>query len=177
MGVVSKAKFDARRVANKNAPRTGRTMSSNVATSNVDDFLVNFPIQLRQRVLTKGVRKAGKTVVTASRQKVTRSKDTGTRKGWSKKVQAQRAAATQDLWKSIATKIKQYNHVVYGAVGPRRPWGNHGWIYEHGATIYLWGKEAFSLRGRPFLRPAAMETKPKQQAAIIDTLKTEWQKV
>ena len=72
---------------------------------------------------------------------------------------------------------RRFGSTILGMVGPRRPEGNLAWIYEHGGTIYLWGKATYQLKGKPFLRPAAKETSAQQDAAIIGTLKNEWQNV
>ena len=174
MGVVQKAKQDAARVANgkSSSVRAGVTVTG----SDVQDFLKQFPIQLRLKVLSKGIRKGLIVVRNNAKPRIRESRETGTREKWSKAVKAKRADEIKNLKNSIGYLLRQYDHVVYGVVGPRGNAGSHGWIYEHGASIYLWGKRRYQLKGTPFLRPAADATLTQQREAVVGTLKKEWTK-
>lgn len=184
MGVVAKARADATRVARGKPRRSGRALTSQVTASDTEDFLKQFPIQLRERVLQKGIRKAAAVVRTGARSNLNRSKQTGTRAEWSQKVQAQREGKA-DLWKSISTALRKYGSTILGIVGARHAsanskWGgNHAHLVEFGGVYPRWGdghRPSFQPPD-PFMRTAAKETRPQQQAAIENTAKNEWDKV
>lgn len=141
--------------------------------------LLKFPIELRKKVLTKAVRASGAPVRSAARShlKRHRSKDTGTRDKWSNKTKQARSYRKQDLYQSIAIKVKTYGSKVVAIIGARRPDGAHAHLLEYGGRRIMWGGNEYTAEPQPFLRPAADETKPQQRAAMIRKISKEWDKL
>ena len=178
MSVVGAAKSEAERLRRRKSKRVGGV---NVEATNIGKFLKQFPIELRHKVLTKGVRKATAVVRTAARQKVASivSKEPGTRAQQSAEVKKKREGV-KTLKQSVGNKVKQYNSIVYGTVGARygRGWGGSlSHLLEYGGVFPRWGKTRTYQPPRPFMRPASQQTLQQQKDAVVGTLKKEWTKV
>ena len=193
MGLVTKAATDAARNKNLKPPKVRRAVGANyAATKSTDTLLGKFPIEMREKVLKQAVRAASRQVANKTKKELNktgpktggkpnptigRSIKTGTAKKWSRKVLMKRAGNKWDMYQATGVKVKAYRNSVLGMTGFRNRMGSQAWILEHGATIKLWGKGSYRLRGRSFLGKAGRDTLPKQRAAMINKIRTQWKKI
>ena len=77
----------------------------------------------------------------------------------------------------MMTRYHRYNNTksTVGITGPAWRVAAQGHVLEFGSKHRAWGKPSSPLPPRPFLRPAAQQTRKSQQSKIISTMK-KWQK-
>jgi HK97 gp10 family phage protein len=77
----------------------------------------------------------------------------------------------------MMTKYKKYKRgkTWVGVTGPAHRVAAQAHILEFGARHFAWGKPSAPLPPRPFLRPAAQQTRSEQRSKIIKVMKR-WQK-
>lgn len=169
-----------RRLTRKSAKR-GLSFAMTPATRKMFKEL---PVELRLKVL-KAATRAGGTVVAKQAAALARphqSKRTGTAKLQSSKIRNQRANNPKNLSQSLRTKVKVYRNAVLCMVGPERPWGNIGNVFEYGGMIPRWNKDGGRTdrtrqRPRPFMRAAVDMTRHQQKRAFVLAVKAKWKKL
>jgi HK97 gp10 family phage protein len=74
---------------------------------------------------------------------------------------------------TIGTVVRTYSKAIVVVVGPQHPAGAHGHLVEFGHEKVLWGVRmpGETVAAKPFMRPAADETRSEQESAIIGHLK------
>lgn len=136
--------------------------------------------ETRNRAFAGGLRKAGGVVVKRAKELVPKPGYPGDKQG------------LKPLMDTLATIVKQYATTFVAISGPQRPAGAHGHLVEGGTKQHglragvargkATGKKAIAANGviygqrvrhpgatpRPFMRPAAVDTKAQQEAAIIE---------
>ncbi len=181
MGIVSKTRAASQRLSRQAAKKTGVTL-----TKETDEFLAKFPVEMRAKLLPKATKAAATIVKKSTQQRLApyRSKDTGTREGWSENTRQRRESHGIDLHDAMTVKTVNYNNakggIVISMVGARWPYGNHHHLLEFGGYQHrLWGGvvDPFPQPPRPTLRPAVESTIPAQQAAMIGIVSREWEKL
>ena len=137
------------------------------STKEVDGLLSRLEIDMRERTLKAAIRKAGRVVEKEAKRRAPKPGYPGDKPG------------KTPLNETIKTKVVSFrNGSVLGMVGPRRPDGAHGHLVEFGHRKVLWGRETNErVRPYPFMRPAADTTKTAQQAAVVNHLRSDLQKV
>ena len=77
----------------------------------------------------------------------------------------------------MMTKYKKYDNggTWVGVTGPAHRVAAQAHILEFGAKHRNWGKRGANLPPRPFLRPAASQSRNEQRTKIIKVMKR-WQK-
>jgi len=126
--------------------------------------------------MDKALRAAGKVVVKRARELCPRSSRTGTREGWSNKTAGSRTGA-KPLAETIGVVVRKYDTTSVAVVGPQYPAGALGHLVEYGHKLIVYGHPTGRrVPPKPFLRPAADETKDEQEAAMLRVLKAELEK-
>ena len=169
-----------RRMSAKNS-RKGVSFRITPAT---EKMFRKLPEELRLKVMTQATR-AGGTVVARQAAALARphqSRRTGTAKLQAKATRQQRANNPKNLSQSLRTKIVVYRNAVLCMIGPERPWGNIGNVFEYGGMIPRWNKEGGRTdrtrqRPRPFMRAAVDMTRHNQKTAFILAVKKRWKKL
>lgn len=194
MASLTKAQREAGVILHRNPTRSGIRSSDST-----DALLKGLPVKMRARVVRPAIRKAAKVVRKAVRtnlnsvgrrsynkngtvvygQPIGRSKKTGTYEKLSKDLKAKRSG-NKEMFKAIITRnwTKASGGVIGATTGPSHRDAAQGHILEYGATTVLWGnkKKRYRLPPRPFLRPAANQTKGLQKMVILNTMK-KWSKL
>ena len=135
------------------------------------------PLLLQRKAAKKALRAAAKIVQAEAKRRAPRSSEqTGTRDSWSKSTRARR-----EKFKPLKRSIKVYtDKKAKGAEIRFRVWAPSAAWLEFGHTNRThkhWGRDSGQkLRPTPFLRPAADNTLPAQQAAVVETIKKELEK-
>lgn len=77
----------------------------------------------------------------------------------------------------LMTRYSRYNmgQTTVGVTGPAHKVAAQGHILEFGAKHVAWGRRTVNLPPRPFMRPAAQQTRNLQRSKIIATMK-KWQR-
>jgi len=136
--------------------------------------------ETRNRAFTGGLRKAGGVVVKRAKELVPKPGYPGDKPG------------LKPLMDTLGVLVKQYASAFVAIIGPQRPAGSHGHLVEGGTRQHglragvarkkATGKKAIAADGliygqrvrhpgaksRPFMRPAAVDTRSQQDAAIIE---------
>ena len=144
-------------------------------TIDMNKILVQLPLMLQRGALDKALRAAGKVVQRRARELCPRSSHTDSRELWSKKTAADRSNA-KPLAETIGVVVRKYDTTSVAVVGPQYPAGSLGHLVEFGHNAILWGRVSKKYRRvppKPFLRPAADETRGAQDAAMLSVLKSE----
>lgn len=71
---------------------------------------------------------------------------------------------------TIGVKVWIGDHGIVCYVGPQYPAGAHGHLIEFGHRMVIHGQVLGWVEAKPFMRPAADETKSEQQAKIKEVL-------
>lgn len=121
-------------------------------------LLSQMPRELRGKQLKKAVRSANNIVATEARRRVPKPGYPGDKPD------------KKPLRDTIKVVVREGSRFVASFVGPTWPDGAHGHLVEHGHFTVTNIGLGF-VAGRPFLRPAADLTEPKQRQVIIKTLK------
>lgn len=77
------------------------------------------------------------------------------------------------LNQTIKAVVRTYENVIVLYAGPQYPAGAHGHLVEFGHWLVLHGQQVLFVKAKPFLRPAADETKGEQAAAIKASLQSQ----
>ena len=86
---------------------------------------------------------------------------------------AERAQA-KPLAETIRVKVRKYDTVSVAVIGPEYPAGALGHLIEFGHREILYGRDTGRrVPPKPFLRPAADETRGEQDAAMLNVLRAE----
>lgn len=75
---------------------------------------------------------------------------------------------------TIGVVERVYDHAIVVVVGPQYPAGAHGHLVEFGHEKVLWGVQmpGETVTAKPFMRPAADETRSAQESEIVGHLKS-----
>ncbi len=74
---------------------------------------------------------------------------------------------------TIGIAVREYSHALVVLVGPQYPAGAHGHLVEFGHNMVLWGERTDEkVPPKPFMRPAAFETRELQTQAIVGVLQS-----
>lgn len=143
-------------------------------TKQTEALLAQLPLAMRTKSLPKAIRKAGNEVAKAARANLRRVSRPGYEGDDPDK---------KPLAKTVRVKVKHYGSgAVLGMVGTTWPEGAHAHLVEFGfqqkyvrlpGGVKIRRKQERRVRAQPWLRPAADTTKPQQQQAIVQTLKSE----
>lgn len=138
-----------------------------------ESALAALDVRLRGKAVRAALSAAARVVVAAARQRCPRSRVTGTRRLWSRSTLAARTG-TKDLADTITHTLRDYGERQVAICGPARPAGALGHLVEFSRRKILWGRDSqATIDGRPFLRPAADETRGAQQAAFVAALRSD----
>lgn len=75
---------------------------------------------------------------------------------------------------TIGVVVREYMTAIVIYVGPQYPAGAHGHLIEFGHHLVLFGVEtSIFVAAKPFMRPAADETKSEQIQAITNSLQSD----
>lgn len=181
MGVMKRLNQEGARIRRKpRRPGSVRSMTS-VLVSDMDmieHLLAQLPVAFREKAVKKAVRAGMRKYISAARKRAPDGSVTGTSAKKSTKQKNRDANRRFNLKKSLGVKVKGYGMRVAAFGGPRRPDGNHAHLVEYGHEKVLWGrKTSGEVKGRPFLRPAAEESRFEQRSAMLKTLQKEIKKV
>lgn len=152
-------------------------------TPATEKMFKQLPVEMRLQVLKVATRAGGAVVAkrAASLARPHQSRRTGTAKLQAKKTRDQRANNPKNLSQSIRTKVKVYKNAVLCMVGPERPWGNIGNVFEFGGMIPRWNKgsrdDRTRQRPRPFMRAAVDGTTHQQKKSFIIAVKKRWKQL
>jgi hypothetical protein len=142
-------------------------------TGDMNKILQQLPLMLQRGALDKALRAAGKVVAQRARELCPRATKTGTSKGWSDVYFAKRATA-KPLAETIGVVVRKYDTTSVAVIGPQYPAGSLGHLVEFGHRHIAWGHDTGRrIPPKPFLRPAADETRGEQDAAILNVLRAE----
>lgn len=181
MSIWSRMEGETKRLKRKRGSSGNRAGVHLQTTPGTDALLAKFPDELQIKVFPKALKASAAPVIASARRLLAprRSAITGTAKKQSKKTKAERRNREGDLFDAMSggVKIVQYEGRAVAYIGPRRPIGNHGHLEEYDHVQYLWGKSPIVSRGKPFLEPAADETRVAQAAAFKKVVETEWVKL
>lgn len=145
-------------------------------TGEIEQLLGRLEVQMRRKIAKQAVRAGAKVVQKRARQLCPRSAATGSRRGWSKKTRSARRGR-KPLAQTIKVAVRDYDDTFMAITGPEYPAGalSHLIEFRVGGKVpakVLWGQATGEpRRERPFMRPAADETKGEQEAAIVDTVR------
>jgi hypothetical protein len=146
-------------------------------TGDMNKILEQLPLMLQRGAMDKALRAAGKVAQKRARELCPRSARTDSTELWSKKTAADRSNV-KPLADTIGVVVRKYDTVSVAVVGPQYPAGALGHLIERGHREFLYGRETGRrVPPKPFLRPAADETKGEQEAAMLRVLKAELDKV
>jgi len=146
-------------------------------TGDMNKILEQLPVMLQRGALDKALRAAGKVVQKRARELCPRSSHTGSRERWSKETAADRSNV-KPLADTIGVVVRKYDAVSVAVVGPQYPAGALGHLVEYGHRLVAYGRDTGRrVQPKPFMRPAADETKGEQEAAMLTVLKAELDKV
>ena len=136
-----------------------------VEKGKADQILGAMPIDVREKVLKSALRKAARVVIKEAKRLVPQG-DPKHNPG---------NVSLKDTLKTVRRKYKTADAEI---VGPEYPQGAHGHLVEFGHEKVLWGlRTGERVKPKPFLRPAADNTEKQQQAAIIQHLRRELDKL
>lgn len=150
----------------------GMTFDSEIDTGKqVHDLLVS-------QAVVPGVWSAGSVVRRAAREELknNRSRQTGTRERWSESTRAEEQKRPT-LIRSIVVSVKADTTAknVTGLIGPSPAADQIGNFMEFGHEAIYWGRKSTQARAvqppEPFLRPAFVNTKSRQLAAMAATMR------
>ena len=145
-------------------------------TGDMNAILEQLPVMLQRGAVDKALRAAGKVVAKRAKELCPRSSKTGTREGWSKQTAGSRTG-TKPLAETIGVVVRKYDTVSVAVVGPQHPAGALGHLVEYGHRMVVYGHDTGRrVQPKPFMRPAADETKGEQEAAMLRVLKAELEK-
>ena len=145
-------------------------------TGDMDAILQQLPAMLQRGAMDKALRAAGKVVAKRAKELCPRSSSTGTAEDQSLKTAGERQAV-KPLAETIGVVVRKYDTVSVAVVGPQYPAGALGHLVEYGHRHIAWGRDTGRrIPPKPFLRPAADETKGEQEAAMLRVLKAELEK-
>ena len=134
-------------------------------------LLEKLPILVQRQAAKKALRAAGRVVAQRAKSLCPRSAMTGTAAHWSRAVAGARASV-KPLAETIGVVVREYEHTFVAVVGPQLPAGALGHLVEYGHAEVLWGRATGRrVAPRPFLRPAADETRGEQDAAMVQALR------
>lgn len=129
-------------------------------TKRVERLLTKLPVELRTKALNQAVRAAGRIVANQAKQLCPKPGYRGDKQG------------LKPLRDTIGVVVRDYANGPAAIVGPQYPAGAHGHLVEFGHDEVLWGQRTGRrVKPKPFLRPAADQTKSQQQAALIAKIK------
>jgi len=172
-----KRRFDRRKRSSK------RGVSFRI-TPATEKMFTQLPVEMRLKVLKVATRAGGNVVArkAAAYARPHQSRRTGTAKLQAKATRDQRANNPKNLSQSLRTKVKVYKNAVLCMIGPERPWGNIGNVFEYGGMIPRWNKEGGRTdrtrqRPRPFMRAAVDTTRHQQKRAFILAVKKRWKEL
>lgn len=147
-------------------------------------LLQNMPLKLREKSLVKATKNAGYVVRNRAKQLVPQPGYEG---------DLPEFKALRDTITTVSRKGRHFAGSITGPVyvpgnkrsitfesgqGGQGEGGNHGHLVEFGHIMVLWGKRTSRfVAPRPFLRPAAEETKAQQRSRMVDVLKRDIQKL
>lgn len=134
----------------------------------LERLLKQLPITLRAKSLGQAARAAGGVVRTRARQLVPIG-------------DPRHNPDAHPLKDTVKVVVRYYDNDrrAVAVVGPRYPQGAHGHLVEKGHKVVVSrgprkGQRPLSgspyVKGKEFLAPAADQTKPQQQAAVVDKL-------
>lgn len=143
-----------------------------------DAMLARLPLEIRGKVLARGLRAAAAPVEKRARQLVPRSSQTGSRRRMAKAQAARRVGEAEHRESIGHSTIREYGSITAIYVGPVHPAGNLINIIGHPHQQVLWGNRT----GRvvpptTYLQQAAAETTGQQQSAFVGKVRSESDKI
>ena len=145
-------------------------------TGDMDHILKQLPDMMQRGAMDKALPAAGKAVAKRAKELCPRSARTDSTELWSKKTAGDRSNV-KPLAETIAVEVRKYDTVSVAVIGPQYPAGALGHLVEHGHREFLYGRQTGRrVQPKPFMRPAADETKGEQEAAMMRVLKAELEK-
>ena len=142
-------------------------------------FLTRLEFEMRTAVVDKALRKAAAPPIALAKQLAPDSKKTGSRDKWSRKTKAARASTKQHKQTIGASTVRHYGSgtmAIY--VGPIHPAGNLINVIGHQHRQMLWGRASGQIiPGTKYLKDAGEQTVPQQNAAFVNTVKSEVEKI
>lgn len=143
-----------------------------------DAQLARLPLELRTGVLPKALRAAAAPVEKKARQLAPDSQKSGSRRKWSKKLRMLRSSTAPHKQTIGHSTVRQYGDTTAIYVGPIHPAGNLINVIGHQHNQVLWGnRTGVTLPGTKYLQDAARQTAGQQQAAFVDKVKAETDKL
>lgn len=143
-----------------------------------DAMLARLPLEIRRGPLEKGVRAAGQPFVARARQLAPDSQKSGSRKKWSKKVQALRSGTKPHKQTIGLSTTRRYGSTIAVYAGPIHPAGNLINVIGHAHNQVLWGnRTGWVVHPTTYLQQAAQETLAQQQSAFVAKVQSESDKL
>lgn len=144
-----------------------------------ENLLTRVPLEMRTAVIPKALGAAANPVVTLARQYAPDSVRSGSRAHWSAKVRSARSATKQHKDTIGKSTVRQYGNgkaAIY--VGPLFPAGNLINVIGHPHQQVLWGRPTGRVIAPvTYLNTAASNSTAAQQAAFVEKVKTETDKI
>jgi hypothetical protein len=144
-----------------------------------DALLATIPFEVRTKVVQAGLRAAAAPVAAKARRLAPDSVKSGTRDKWSKKLRDQRSNTPQHRKTIGASSVRTYRDSLMAIyVGPIHPAGNLINVIGHSHKEVLWGRSTGRvLPPTKYLSDAAEQTKAQQQAAFVNKVRSETEKL
>lgn len=142
-------------------------------TKAIDQELARVAAFLRGAIAKKAVRAGANVVKKRLKEIIPRSIETGTRKGWSKKMRDSRSGVKPHV-ETIGVVVRDYGLHFVAVVGAQYPAGALSHLIEKDHKLVAWGKPAgMVVTGHAYTEQAADQTIAQQQQAIESTVTSE----